>query len=49
MIGRVMEHHFVGGIAQEFRATGHQGEDAIFAFLAQGVLLDVRNLGHEAD
>ena len=49
LLGRVMEHHCVGGIAQECRTAGHQGEDAIFPFFAQGVLLDARKLGHEAD
>ena len=39
MIGRIMKDDLVGGITQERRTARHQGQDAIFAFLAQ-ILLD---------
>src|SRR6266849_10577298 len=34
MIGGVMEDHLVGGIAQKGSSTGHQGQNAVLAFLA---------------
>ena len=48
MLGGVVEDHFMGRITQKGGSTGHQGQNAIFALLAQ-VLLDARDLGHEAD
>jgi hypothetical protein len=30
-----MKDHFMGGITQKGGSAGHQGQDALFAFLAQ--------------
>ena len=40
-----MKDYLVTGIAQECGPARHQGQDAIFAFLAQ-IFFNIRDLGH---
>ncbi len=39
MLGSVLEHDFMAGIAEKSSATGHRGEDTALAFDTQ-ILLD---------